>query len=650
MKPIIVFFLGTMFCINSYASAPDTIYSNDPLIEYTGRIDFSNPLAPVFSYSGVSIRACFTGSSISVMLNDEGNQNFYYAIVDGVITSRIQTSAGLKTYFIAEEMKDTIHEVEIFRLTELTFGKTQFCGFIIDRGNSAVEITNKRTRLIEFIGNSITCGYGNEGLNGGSFGPTTENHYLTYAAITSRSFRARHLSECRSGIGIYRNYDGPVTGSTDVMPTNYTRIFLYDENPKYKFAEKPDLICIDLGTNDFSTSKGDSARYVSNYIRFVDSLHVWNKQADILCLIGPMMSGNDLIRIKRYLKFVVDSTNKKGNGKASFFEMSQQTGDLGIGIDYHPTVAQHIRNGIELTNYISKLKGWPVAPMAVKASVLTTTEITINFNTVIHDTLIRHNNFAVASEGLNLLTDSAFLDKSDKTKIHILLTDSIRLNQKVSFSYIPGAIESKDNLKLGRISSFTVDNILLETKIARASTNDAGSLINIVFNKNMIKPANLNGIKLFNKENKVLEVDSFKMSSKNTLQLFLKNKIYMSDTIYLTVVAKISGLDGITVTSIEKYKVTNYSTLTGISQKTTDDEFVVFPNPLRQGKLNYRLKTANSTRIVLSLFDLRGNLIFNTNVKSMAGTIDLGNNKLLTGSYILQILTEQKKFQKLIVL
>jgi len=47
--------------------------------------------------------------------------------------------------------------------------------------------------------------------------------------------------------------------------------------------------------------------------------------------------------------------------------MSSQTGDLGIGIDYHPTVAQHLRNSQELTEYISQLKGWKVIPANLNA-------------------------------------------------------------------------------------------------------------------------------------------------------------------------------------------------------------------------------------------------------------------------------------------
>jgi lysophospholipase L1-like esterase len=361
MNKTALFILAFLMFQEVYSADIDIIAANNPLIEYTGRIDFSNPLKPGFSYSGVSVRASFQGTSIGLILNDAGTRNYYNIILDHTIVTRLQTKSGENTYNIASSLKDTIHEIEIFRLTEVDFGKTQFCGFVVDKGKTLVDITNKREHLIEFIGNSITCGYGNEGINGaGSFGPTTENHYLTYAAITSRGFNARHLAVCKSGIGIYRNYDGPVTGSADCMPNLYQRIYLWDAAPLYKFTQKPDLICIDLGTNDFSTGKGDSALYVSSFLKFIDTLQVKNKNADILCLLGPMLGGNDLIRVREYLKFIADSANHKNNGKVYFFEMSQQTGSLGIGIDYHPTVAQHLKNGKELIKYISTIKGWPV--------------------------------------------------------------------------------------------------------------------------------------------------------------------------------------------------------------------------------------------------------------------------------------------------
>ena len=252
--------------------ATDTIPANDPLIEYTGRIDFSDPLAPRFSYSGVSIRANFTGTSVAVIMDDNVGQNYYTVILDGRILDTLAISAGKKSYTIVDGLEDTVHEIELFKRTEEMFGKTRFFGFLVDEGAILTTLTNERERLIEYIGNSITCGYGNEGINGGTFGPTTENHYMTYAALNSRNFNARHLAVCKSGIGIYRNYNGPASGNPDNMTNYYTRIFLFDEDPKYSFADKPDLVCINLGTNDFSTPGGDSALFVNNYFRLIDTI------------------------------------------------------------------------------------------------------------------------------------------------------------------------------------------------------------------------------------------------------------------------------------------------------------------------------------------------------------------------------------------
>jgi hypothetical protein len=354
------FFILNIVFISVVCYGNDTIPATNRFIEYTGRIDFSRPEAPCFSYSGVSIRACFTGKDLFIILDEELGQNYYHIILDGKIVSKIRPDKGIKTYHIVSGLKDTIHEIEIFRLTEQMFGKTKFYGFIVNPGSSIIKIANERTRLIEFIGNSITCGYGIEGSLGGTFGPETENHYLTYAAITSRNFNARHFAVCKSGIGIYRNYDGPEEGNKDCMPNFYSRIFLYDEFPIYDFKRKPDLVCIDLGTNDFNTPGGDSVRFVSGYLAFIDTLQARYDKPDIICLLGSMLNGNSLIEVRKYLHVIVDSANRSKKGNVYFFEMSEQS-DLGLGIDYHPTIAQNLKNGTELTEYISALKGWKIS-------------------------------------------------------------------------------------------------------------------------------------------------------------------------------------------------------------------------------------------------------------------------------------------------
>lgn len=338
--------------------AGNHVSANHEFIEYTGRIDFSNPEFPQFSYSGVSIRACFEGTGISAVLEDETGENLYNIILDGEVVKQIDTKKGKRTYVLAEDLEDKNHEIEIFKRTELIFGKTRFHGFKLPKDVSLQPISNKRPVFIEYIGNSITCGYGNEGVNGDTFGPETENHYMTYAAITSRNFNARHMAVSKSGIGIYRNYDGPADGNADCMTNFYDRIFLDDENPKYDFAVQPDVVCINLGTNDFSTGGGDSALYVSNYLRLIETIQTNYDQPRIVCLLGSMMSGEVLEEVRGYLRFIADTASRKEMGPVTFFEMSAQNGDLGIGVDSHPTVAQHQKNAAELTAYLAELIGW----------------------------------------------------------------------------------------------------------------------------------------------------------------------------------------------------------------------------------------------------------------------------------------------------
>ena len=628
--------------------ASDTIKAYNPLIEYTGRIDFSDSLAPKFSYSGVSVRAAFQGTSISLILTDEDTSNFYNIILDNVIVSRLKVSKGLKTYPIATGMKDTVHEIEFFRLTELTFGKTSFNGFLVDNGKNLVAISNLRTRLIEYVGNSITCGYGNEGVNGGTFGPTTENHYLTYAAFTSRNFNARHLAVCKSGIGVYRNYGESASGSTDCMTNDYSRVFLFDAKPTYGFHSKPDLICVDLGTNDFSTNNGDSAKFVSKYFSFIDTLQTRNNSADILLLLGPMLSDPDLSKIRRYLNFLVDSSNKNHLGKLYFFEMSQQKGDLGLGIDYHPTVAQHLKNSLELTNYISSIKGWKINPLVVQATISNTKEVIVYFNTNIVDSVNNFGGFSLNSDSVPIEINNVFIDPGNHSLLHITLTDSISYNQKVSLSYIPGSISTYDSLKLGKLSEFNITNNLTETKVSRAYVDKTGQIIYLSFNKSMVKPLSFNGIEVFDKNNNTLQIDSIKYLTATNVQIFLKSLVLKNDTIYITLPAIMTGQDGVLITPLNHYPVLNNSKITSVDRKVSG-EIKIFPNPALKKIINYEISENVHGNIVAELYDMNGRLILKRSLSNQKGILDLRNCKK-SGTYILKIIYSNNTFQKTILL
>ena len=362
----VVFLIGVLISICVLACNPDSnsVSRNGNLIEYTGRVDFRNIDSPEFSYSGVSIRTAFEGASVSVRLYDEQGENEFYAILDGNVVKRFRLKKGSNEYNIASNLKDTIHEIELVRLTECLFGITKFEGFILDKNNSLIPLTKNRELLFEFIGNSITCGYGNEGTLDDSFSSTTENHYNTYAAITSRAFNARHMVVSRSGIGIYRNYDGPKEGNKDCMPNIYHQIHYDDTTLTYGFEENPDLIFINLGTNDFSTAGCDSGLFVQGYLEFIDDIQQKNEGVGIVCLLGSMLGGESLIKARNYIKTIVELASAKEKGNVYFFEMSEQ--QTPYGIDYHPTTQQHLINAKELINFVHKIKGWEINTNQIK--------------------------------------------------------------------------------------------------------------------------------------------------------------------------------------------------------------------------------------------------------------------------------------------
>ena len=333
------------------------VWPDNGKIKYSGRIDFSDPKMPVFSYSGVTIEAEFTGTSVTVGLISSTDRNYYYSILDNSNPVKIHLLSSDSIYDIATGLRDTVHHLKLVKLTEATQGLITFTGLILDDSASLVTLPAGNGRLIEFIGNSITCGYGNETdkISDG-FRPDQENFYETYAAITARAFRADAVAVCKSGIGIYRNYGGPVTGTDNTMPERYNRTLFQNAEPLWDFSSiTPDVVCINLGTNDTSLDIFDPDLFTKACTAFLRTVRAKYPDALIVYLIGPMMGEEAAAKVRLAVE---GSFNEISDPRMKIFAMSTQTGEFGIGGNYHPTVAQHRYNAFELIRYLEKETGW----------------------------------------------------------------------------------------------------------------------------------------------------------------------------------------------------------------------------------------------------------------------------------------------------
>ena len=345
--------------LTSLAELPAAVSADNPLLLYSGRRDDTKQGEVRLGYSGARVRIAFEGAALGLRM-ESAQPNWVDIFIDGKRTDKIKVEGSYAE--VAAGLGNGIHTAEIVKATEGAVGPVVFKGISLPEGGKAVEWPAKQTRKIEFIGDSITCGYGieaNDPLL--HFTPETENFCDAYAWRAARALNADYLVVARSGIGMLRNCNGPADGSPDNMPAIYTRTLFYEPSSAWDPARfVPDVVCINLGTNDFSTPDIKPEKYAAAYLTFLDMLLDRYPAARVVLLIGPMQNSQ---QVKDILAQVAEAANKDHAGRVSFFALSKQGGH-GFGADYHPSREQAKINGVELTDYLSGLMGWPADGMA----------------------------------------------------------------------------------------------------------------------------------------------------------------------------------------------------------------------------------------------------------------------------------------------
>jgi lysophospholipase L1-like esterase len=334
------------------AELPVAVAANDPRLAYMGRWDTRDGAGPRCEWSGTSVRLRFHGVAASVALKDSGN-NYFQVIVDGGPTDVLRLGRGESTHALARGLPEADHTIEIFRRTEAVCGPTQVLGFRLSSGATLLDPV-KRTRRIEIIGDSISCGYGNEATSQNEhYEPATENAWKAYGAITARHFDADYTCIAWSGRKMWP--DNTVPGIYDlVLPTDATSRCDVDKLPR------PDVIVINLSTNDFAFSIPDQAGWTGAYRDFVKRLRERCPDAFVYVASGPMMSANApaLQMLKSYLRRIVTDFHDAGDRKIAQIDFLPQNIRNGLGADWHPSAKTHQIMAQTLQDAIAGDLGW----------------------------------------------------------------------------------------------------------------------------------------------------------------------------------------------------------------------------------------------------------------------------------------------------
>ncbi len=330
------------------------------LVHFIGRFDTSDPAGPRFAWPGSEIDTTFTGTGIDVMLRDQGS-NYFRVVVDGGTPTVVSTSSATTTYTLISNLAGNgPHTLTLTKKTESYAGVVQYLGFA-PHGGALVASPGPPARAIEYVGDSITCGYGDLG-NGPGCKETNavEDETVSYAALAAEQLSARQIVIAYSGIGMYRDVSG---STTNQMPVRFTRTLADDPKSVWGFPKPaPDVVVINLGTNDFNSQDGGSPDpgppFQAAYTAFVQQLRMRYPSAAIICTLSPMLGGSSRTAARTYINAVVTQLTGGGDRHLSFFEFAEQQSSDGLGCDYHPSTTTHQIMATALVPAIRTVAGW----------------------------------------------------------------------------------------------------------------------------------------------------------------------------------------------------------------------------------------------------------------------------------------------------
>ena len=298
---------------------------------------------------------------------------------DKVVYDKCLTEAPVETITVDFD-KSGEHTVKLLKVSECANNTVLLENILVD--GDSIKPSGLGSHTIEFVGDSITCGYGVDGKNQNEhFLTSTEDGTKTYAYKTAEHFKADYSMVSYSGCGAISGYSGDGKQNTLNLMKDFYELVGHsysqkgdkkiDDN-KWDFSTHPELIVINIGTNDASYTKGKPERieeFKTAYADLIRQVRQNNPDSEILCILGLM--GNDLYPS---ITEAVDAyKSESGDSRINCCEIDAiDSAEDGYGADYHPHEVSHERAAGTLIKKIEELYGWTDHDPAMTAPAAST--------------------------------------------------------------------------------------------------------------------------------------------------------------------------------------------------------------------------------------------------------------------------------------
>jgi hypothetical protein len=309
--------------------------------------------------SAAQVGFSFEGRECKLYVTIPTGHNYLQYELDGVYQKRIRIDSQVKEPIVITASTSGKHTIWLYKATEAHTDP------IVIRQIEAAQIQpveRPKSPLIEFIGNSITCGAAadpSEVPCGSGQYHDQHNAYMAYGPRLARELDVNYVLSSVSGIGVYRNWnsDGPT------MPEVYEKADFREQSPSsWNFTTyTPNVVSISLGTNDFSKGDGkkarlpfDSTRFIGEYVKFIGLVKTKYPAAQIALLSSAMLTGTTREILQSCLTTIkarIDRQYPQDKPVALFFfEPMQARGCTG-----HPNVEDHAILARQLMPFFERL-------------------------------------------------------------------------------------------------------------------------------------------------------------------------------------------------------------------------------------------------------------------------------------------------------
>jgi lysophospholipase L1-like esterase len=305
-----------------------------------------------FYYTASGFSFLVEGSYVKLIFNsyyeDEAKKAYIVIIYDQQEETHV---LELGETIITLELSKTPSKIQVIKRSESMMSRSEIVSIETDGVFSYLKEEQPRMKLT-FIGDSLTCGYGNLSNDPDlPFSTQYEDGLKSYASLAASILQVDYEIVAVSGIGLYKSIYANVT-----MPGIYEQYDIYDTKP-YPFPQDDDIVILNIGTNDNSymkflvepTREHEMIQFKKSYMNFLYRIRELHPKAKIIGI-----SQGDR---QTYVDPLIEESIKEiGLTNIYHLRISDVPTSDGIGQQYHPTVITHQRWSEELIDFIKQLR------------------------------------------------------------------------------------------------------------------------------------------------------------------------------------------------------------------------------------------------------------------------------------------------------